>query len=81
MKAHPRNIIKKEGKNPASPVATGRANIPPPIVVPATKSVAPKIVPFFCIVFPLRGLFYKKEDIYRGKIRKESISIVSFNYS
>src|SRR5262245_40591799 len=33
-------ITTKEGKNPLTPVATGKASIPPPIQVPATKNVA-----------------------------------------
>jgi hypothetical protein len=45
MKAQQMSINVNEGKSPAAPVETGRASIPPPVLVPATNNVAPIKLP------------------------------------
>jgi len=39
-------IARVEGKNPLMPVATGKASIPPPILVPPTRKIAEIIFAF-----------------------------------
>ena len=50
IKSQQMMYVIKEGIKPAGPVATGKANIPTPIVVPATKRVPPTTCPRECII-------------------------------
>jgi hypothetical protein len=67
-------ITKIEGRKPLIPVATGKASIPPPMHVPATRNIAEIIFPFLTLFSNFSPLFNmsKREFIKETKWQKDT---------